>query len=55
MSKSKLYHLEKDGDNPLATREKFAISLRKEKKQKILDIKRKKTYECLGLDTSLMK
>ena len=37
------------------TREKFAVSLRKEKKQRILDVKRKKTYELLGLDTNTMK
>ena len=57
LSKSKLFQLpqSKDGDNPLVTREKFAVSLRKEKKQKILEIRRKKTYEGLGLDIASTK
>ena len=34
--------------DPLLQREKFAVSLRKEKKKQILDMRRKKTYDMMS-------
>ena len=45
-NKSKLFTLPES--DPLLEREKFAISLRKEKKKIILDLKRKKTYDQMA-------
>ena len=42
LAQSKLFQLPEN--DPLQEREKFAISLRKEKKKVILDERRKKTY-----------
>ena len=49
-SKNKILKSAQDTTDPMRKRENFAVSLRKSKKNEIIQEKRRKTYKALGIE-----